>query len=370
MRKTILILVTLNALWCPKSQTSTSTAKSISKEHVEKINTRYLMVSFLATDVEPLKEHWKKNVKLDSKYTGTSEGLGGVKANEIGEEPPLGGAIVILDLYNNKVVYSWNIDAPAGFVFEEDGSLTVNNMRLSYVYKLDLFKKKILSTHRHKNFNCLHSIEKSGNKTYLLASTGVDAIIEMSSDFKKEVSSWWAHEHGYSKLPNGETRNIDRVKDHSRYVYPTLWQTTHLNSVINTHDNTLLVTLFHQGQLLQIDRKTGEFKVLLEGLKCPHGPIKIPYGWALPDTKNNQILLLDENFKIQKTIVGDFDWIQNLVYDPIGEKIIAIDSNNSRIAAVNQFTGQYQTIATYNPAYRAYQISFIPKLVQKQLGLE
>jgi DNA-binding beta-propeller fold protein YncE len=368
MKRIFLILFTLIALWCTKNQTSA--AKSISRESVGKVNTRYLMVSFLATDVEALKAHWEKNVNLDSKYTGTSEGLGGVKANAIGEEPPLGGKIAILDLYSDKIVYSWDIDAPAGFVFENDGSLTVNNMRLSYVYRLDLAKKKILSIYQHKNFNCLHSIAKGSDKTYLIASTGVDAVIEMSSDFKKEVSSWWAHEHGYNRLPNGERRNIDRVKDHSRYVYPTLWQTTHLNSVINTNDNILLVTLFHQGQLIRVNKKTGEFKVLLEGLKCPHGPIKIPHGWALPDTKNNQILLLDENFKIQKTIVGDFDWIQNIVYDPVGEKIIAIDSNKSRIVAINEFTGQNRTIATYNSSYRAYQISFLPQLIQKQLGLE
>jgi hypothetical protein len=46
--------------------------------------------------------------------------------------------------------------------------------------------------------------------------------------------------------------------------------TTHVNAAIALKSSTVLATLFHQGELIAINRATGDVQTMLHGLKRPH----------------------------------------------------------------------------------------------------
>lgn len=308
-------------------------------------------VSFLATEFEKLKEHWKQNVNLDKSKTGTGKGLGGVKANEKGVEMSLGGAFCIIDLNTKEIVKQISLDAPAGFVIQ-DNTLNILNMRLHEFYKVDLVSGEILSTITNKAFNCLHSLELTNNG-FLISSTGTDSIYELKSNGDL-IFDWWATDQGFSTTPNGEQRVLDKSLEHNEYVYPTLYQTTHVNSAYPESDTTILATLFHQGQLVRINKETKEVTVLLDGLNCPHRVNKYNDGWTLSDTKNNQVLILNESFEIITKIKSDFNWVQDSF--AMDNLLYIADSNNNRIVIYDISKDKVVDEYRFSKDWRIYQI--------------
>ena len=78
-------------------------------------------------------------------------------------------------------------------------------------------------------------------------------------------------------------------------------------------ERTVLATLFHQGQLIEIDRETGTARVLLDGLQRPHGIHTRPGGFLLSDTLGHRIVLLDEQFRVTREIPFGSHWLQDTI---------------------------------------------------------
>ena len=190
----------------------------------------YVAASFLTDQFHVLKKHWKKNIKKDDKCTGTGTGIDGLQANQKGFELELGGKFVIINWSQKEIVYMLDIDAPAGFFIEEN-YLYITNNRLNYISVFDLIRRIEIKRIHNPAFNCLHSLYRTENATLLVTSTGIDAILQIDSN-GEILNDWYATEHGYSVTPKGEKRNVQRDFDHHQYNYPTLSQTTHINSAI------------------------------------------------------------------------------------------------------------------------------------------
>lgn len=315
-----------------------------------------IAVSFLCTDFEKLKEHWHSN-SSSKIHTGTNIGMGNVKANEKGIEPFLGGKIIILDWEKQMVIWDMDIDAAGGFFIEGD-ILSINNMRLHYISIIDMEHKKELNRIMNPIFNCLHSLEKTKNGC-LLSSTGTDLVVEVDQN-GESVFEWWAVDHGYNKLPNGKSRTLPKNINHNEYVYPTLSQTTHVNSAVDYDEHYILSTLFHQGQLVKIDRRTGRHEVLLRGLTCPHGVKRYCKGWVISNTKANEILMLNENFECVKVIQGEYEWIQDNCPITNGNILVA-DANHHRVVEIDPTTNIIKQEYKFSGSWRIYQVSMIDK---------
>src|SRR5207247_659860 len=82
--------------------------------------------------------------------------------------------------------------------------------------------------------------------------------------------SWWATEQGLDVTPRGRQRVLDRTVDYRGVEFGTLAQTTHVNAAIELPDGQMLASLFHQGMLVAIDRESGRWRPVLEGLRHPH----------------------------------------------------------------------------------------------------
>ena len=321
----------------------------------------YIAASFLTDQFHVLRKHWKKNVNKEDKCTGTGKGIDGVQANQKGFEPPLGGKFIIINWLNKEIIYMLDIDAPAGFFIEKNYLYVVNN-RLHYISIIDLITRMEIKRINNSSFNCLHSIHRAENETLLLTSTGIDAIIQINSN-GETINDWYATEHGYALTPKGEKRIVERHFDHHQYIYPTLYQTTHINSAIILDSDHFLATLFHQGLLVKINCKTGKSEILLSGLNCPHAIKRCKcvkqddIVWMVCNTKQNEILFLNDNFKIiQKMILEDVNWLQD-ASQLLNENLIIADANHSRIIEIDPNSNTVISEFLYSTDWRIYQIS-------------
>ena len=320
-----------------------------------------MVASFLTDQFHVLRKHWRKNINKDDKHTGTGTGIDGLEANHKGFEPPLGGKFIIINWKSKEIVYTLDLDAPAGFFIEENYLYIVNN-RLNYISIIDLIRRMEVKRLENPAFNCLHSLHRTENETLLVTSTGIDAILEIN--FNGEIiNDWYATEHEYITTPKGETRIVEKNFDHHLYNYPTLHQTTHINSAISFNENYYLATLFHQGLLVQINRSDGKSKTLLSGLKCPHSIQRYKSSqtseiiWMLCNTKQNELLFLNDQFRImQKMILEDVDWLQDAAQLQ-NKNIIIADANNSKIIEIDPIQNTVISEFEYSNGWRIYQIN-------------
>lgn len=307
---------------------------------------RYLIVTMMATHFSRLKKHWKEyEILREEGVSGTNKRL----------PEFLGGKIVILDWTNKKIIWDVSIDLPTGIICC-DNLLFVNSLK-NQILGLDK-SKRIRHCIKNKNFNSLHSLVKTP-RGFLVTSSGTDLILEVDIQ-GQTLFDWWATDHSFNRTPNGEERILDKSKDHSIEIYPTLLQTTHVNSVVPYGQDNILATLFHQGILIKIDRRTGDYTTLLEGLSNPHAIYSTIDGFLISDTHNNQALILDRNFRVTRKIKAEFKWVQDAIVESGGNFIIA-DADNNRIVEILGHDEKNSIISTYyfDKEWRVFQIKEI-----------
>jgi hypothetical protein len=164
----------------------------------------------------------------------------------------------------------------------------------------------------HPWFNHLHSIDVTPRNTYLLASAGSDLIVEIDSD-GEVVWTWFGPEHGYDAQPEGKPVFFDRDADYRLMRRATSEQAMHVTSAILLRDDTVLATLFHQGELIAIDRGSGQATVRVRGLSKPHGIHRRDGGFILSDTLGHRILLLNDDLTCCSQIGYGSQWLQDAI---------------------------------------------------------
>ena len=263
-------------------------------------------------------------------------------------EDHLGPTLQARDDYAGTfVVYDWDtrdriwqsewgdlLANPAGFCFA-DGGLWVNDFEAGNIFRVSVEPEpgQLLQRISHPYFNDLHSLERT-RRGLLAACSGTDLVVEV--DLQGRVLwEWWAAEHGYSVTPSGEPRPSGRGAEHRNRYYHTRFQATHVNCATvqdPADERFILCLLFHQGQLLRIDRglpperQRGE--IILEGLARPHSLEKIPGGWIFCNSLSKELVLLDDNLNRIGSIPYDGGWIQDCTRLPSGH-IVLNDVDNT-----------------------------------------
>jgi hypothetical protein len=163
--------------------------------------------------------------------------------------------------------------------------------------------------------NDLHGLERS-SRGLLAASSGVDAILEVDLDGRL-LYEWWAADHGFTAGPSGVPRGHGRGCEHRDRFYHTRYQATHVNTAVfeDAAERYILALLFHQGQLVRIDRGKPPGKqnaeALLDGLARPHGLERTKDGWILCSSAACELLFLDSEFRVTKRMRLDGGWLQD-----------------------------------------------------------
>ncbi len=70
--------------------------------------------------------------------------------------------------------------------------------------------------------------------------------------------------------------------------------------------------------------------MVLDGLKQPYGVRKTSFGFTLVDTNGGKFLKVDPQLNIISEIIGDFNWIQDVIELENGDFVVA-DANNGRL---------------------------------------
>ncbi|HXR65007.1 MAG TPA: hypothetical protein VN729_03740 [Ktedonobacteraceae bacterium] len=306
-----------------------------------------LLLSCISTKHSVLKDHW----------TASSEQTA-CPLTVLGsfEKPKqdLGGLLCFIEEDGTRKVVDLNL--AAGMVDSENGVLVTT---FSGVHEINpetgALQQDIVSL---PLFNALHSISRS-RRGYLVASTGVDLLVEFN--LQGEVLwTWWATDHGFDLTPTGERRELDKTLDQRVQKFGTLAQTTHVNSVAELPDGRILATLFHQGTVIAIDRETGAWQTLLEGLDHPHAVrVLDEEHFTIADTVHGKALLVSLNGQkasIETEIDAGTDWLQDCRYDARHNCWVLVDGKNSRIVLRQGLSGE-QTLAQYDldPEWRLYE---------------
>ncbi|MBI2875801.1 MAG: hypothetical protein HYY20_02845 [Candidatus Tectomicrobia bacterium] len=218
-----------------------------------------------------------------------------------------GGIVVLVDWKNQKILGGKKFPAPMAVLLDGD-RLMLGLWQKQAIAVLEGGKQ--VKTISHRWFNHVHTIDPTPWGTYLITSSGCDLIAELT--LEGEITwTWWAFEHGYDKLPTGEPRIFNKEEDYRSVELATDNRSTHVNSALLIDDNTLLATLFHQGQLVKIRRDTGDVEVLFEGLDHPHCIRRRRAGFLLSDTRHGRIVLFDKSLQFEREISYGASWIQD-----------------------------------------------------------
>ena len=225
-----------------------------------------------------------------------------------------GGRLVLIDWSAGRVLADTPIPGVSGIAIQ-NGAVVACSWIDQCVYVLRGREKVCAASHPW--FNHLHSVDVTPRNTYLLTSAGSDLIVEVASD-GQVVWSWFGPEHGYDVGPEGGQVFFDRKADYRLMRRATSEQAMHVTSAILLRDGTVLATLFHQGQLIAIDRGGGRATVKLTGLSKPHGLHRRGEGFVLSDTLGHRILLLDDELNCRSQITHGSQWLQDTIATTAG----------------------------------------------------
>jgi hypothetical protein len=308
-----------------------------------------LLLSCISTKHSMLKKHWaqsREHTQCPLTVLGSHH-----KPQE-----DQGGLLCLLDEMG-YIQRSVELPMPAGMALSDNGVFVASLEAIHEVTPdLSIVQHDVVNL---PAFNLLHSLSRTSHG-YLVASTGVDALVEFTRD-GQVLWNWWATEHGFEQTPTGERRTLDTTRDHRGTKYGTLAQTTHVNSAVELPGGRILASLFHQGMIIAIDRESGAWQPVLEGLDHPHALRVLAEDYVtVADTGRGRALLMHikgGKGEIEAEVSAATSWLQDCFYDYRRDHWILVDGKNSRIILRSGTSGERTLIQfDLNPEWRLYEV--------------
>ncbi len=309
-----------------------------------------LLLSCISTKHSVLKQHWTQA----SQETPAACPLTVLGSYEKPKED-LGGLLCLIEDMGCSQ-QTIGLHMAAGMVASEKGVFVTS---FGSVHEVDADLSSL-----HENvvssplFNALHSISRT-RQGYLVASTGLDLLLEFNRS-GEALWSWWATDHGFELTPSGRPRIVDKTADHRTIKYGTLSQTTHVNAAAELPDGRILASLFHQGMVIVIERETGAWQPVLEGLDHPHAVrVLDEEHFTVADTVHGKALLARVNKaggRVEEEIDAGTNWLQDCHYDGSYNCWILVDGKNSRVSLRRGRSGD-KTCSQFDfdPEWRLYE---------------
>lgn len=285
------------------------------------------LITYFSTDKSKLTSYWEKSKSWEWDIIWS-----------IGTKPDnIWWAIELYSFDQKKILKKIELAKPMAIIQIKDWFICSD--AFNNIIFLDSLLK-ITSIEKCNLLNSIHSIVKwKDDSNIILSSTWLDSVVICDIN---SISTWkilWTAQWSkYWLFPNWLSREINFLDDHSKASYPTLMQTTHLNSSFLDWD-LLYVSLFHQWIMISVNLKTWKISELLKWMSCPHGIHKYNINgkdyFMISDTKHNKVFYdieIDNNLvKTYKTLEDWFNWVQDTKYFPELSIISVLDSNNNRV---------------------------------------
>jgi hypothetical protein len=309
-----------------------------------------LLLSCISTKHSVLKQHWT-NTGQETQAACPLTVLGSYEK----PKEDLGGLLCLIEDMGCSQ-QTIGLHMAAGIVASEKGVFVTS---FGSVHEVDADLSSL-----HENvvssplFNALHSISRT-RQGYLVASTGLDLLLEFNRS-GEALWSWWATDHGFELTPSGRPRIVDKTADHRTIKYGTLSQTTHVNAAAELPDGRILASLFHQGMVIVIERETGAWQPVLEGLDHPHAVrVLDEEHFTVADTVHGKALLARVNKaggRVEEEIDAGTNWLQDCHYDGTYNCWILVDGKNSRVSLRRGRSGD-KTCSQFDfdPEWRLYE---------------
>ncbi len=187
-----------------------------------------------------------------------------------------GGCLTLLKIVHQdkevygKVLAEIDLVMPMGLCFDDKNDQLLVGSAFGIFTIKDGCIKTIL---HHKLFSQVHGISK-GKEGFFASCTNTDSIVHFNiseNDEVQELWRWVAPDNGYEFDTRGNKRTIYPNKDYSQIDEGgTRTHTTHVNSVLEYSDQAVLATLFHQDELVMIDKINGSTRVILGNMTNLH----------------------------------------------------------------------------------------------------
>jgi hypothetical protein len=214
----------------------------------------------------------------------------------------------------------------------------------------------------HRLMSDLHGVTLTPRGDLLVSSSGIDGLLQLNRS-SKLVWSWLAADHGYGDKRVTGRRRMSVDMDYRQAEINTGEQFTHLNSCLQFNDGygreVVLATLFHQGELIRIDKQSGAVDVLVTGLKQPHSVRRTRTGWSIANSGGDSVVLLDEDFWITEVISSDFNWVQDAV-ELVDARLLIADANNNRLVIWDQDLACPCEELKLNSEWKVFQVEVVP----------
>lgn len=229
-------------------------------------------------------------------------------------ERSYGGRIVLLDWCRQEIAADVKVGGASGLAIGKDVVYS-SSWTGNCVERL----QKGAPRHEisHPWFNHLHTVEFTDAGTLLVASAGADLILEVSLG-GEVLWHWFGPDHGFAPKTPGPSPAFDPDTDYREVRRSTSDRGMHVTSALPVGDDKVMAALFHQGQVILIDRKTGAAEVVLSGLVRPHGIHRRPGGFILSDTLGHRVILLDDALRVCAEIPFGTQWLQDTIVTSAG----------------------------------------------------
>ncbi|MGH8887287.1 MAG: hypothetical protein ACRDYX_19405 [Egibacteraceae bacterium] len=304
-----------------------------------------LAVSFVMTKYGLMREHWARHSRLvDDGVLGTDR--------PIGRHVDLGGCLALVDWDAKEIAEVLPLPGPAGFV-QHNGQLFVALWRKNAILVLDRELRPVREF-SHQYLNDPHTL-RAAHDGLLVANTGLDGLLLLAPQGDL-LWSWLAVDHGFTHDRLGNRRWIDLDADHRDRDYPTLLQTTHLNSALEDPNDRGLIyaSLFHQGAIVRIDRRTGATMVVGAGLDHCHSIRSTDEGFVVCDTRGCRLVHYDREFRLRDVVAVEGSWLADAWPTQLGSFLV-LDGGWQRIVEVSEH-GEPVAEMRFDPDWKGFQL--------------
>jgi hypothetical protein len=312
-----------------------------------------LLITIKSFDLQAIRERYLKNRNKKSNRTGS-----------VNRRETATGGIAEITLKNGSLD---NLDILTRLPEPRGVDCFENVAAFSSENKVHILDGEKLKTITNPWFSYIHTVDinRKDKNHLLVSSSGFDCIFEYSISEKAQTFEWFAWENGFNEgidPETGEKIYLTRKEQEAemyqeegkRYLFiqnpkeqilPTAKRAAFINSVVYDPEipQNIIGTFFHEGAVYSIDRESGKAEKVLDGLKNPHGGMKIKKnhymgtsttgGEIISGNLDTQKKYIFKNLQGKPDMLGDMEWIQNTKLHK--GLFIAVDSNRNAILIIH-----------------------------------
>ncbi|MCF8232844.1 MAG: hypothetical protein K9J27_11705, partial [Bacteroidales bacterium] len=299
-------------------------------------------------------------------------------------EPAIGGLVSVNiedgQIISRKIIGKYT---EARGIDVRSGKVAFSSEDEIYIFSGDTEKPTIIN---HPWLSYIHTVKFNTNADRLLvASSGVDTLLEFDVETGECVWEWVAWEHGLQQGENPETgeshfltrdpNEADQLKSQGKNVLlirnpgeeklPTAMRAAFMNSAEYERSDSVVATFFHFGEVRRIDKSTGKMETIISGLEKPHGGMPYHSGYLATDTAGGRVVQQDaagmREFRFaglpgKSEAVRDLEWLQTSHWND--EQTVTVDSNRTNLTFFNSSYRKRMHVQ-YNPDWAVQDFIFV-----------